>query len=132
MWIFKDTFIQRSSRYNGNAWRPKLLVYLNGGKAEKAELRKEDPELFHYFDQVSTILQNHKVPNLPVEYVLMLRVCFLPECPHPVCRQGATAQSVTHWYEHGPLLSYIPFPVPDEEDHGAVLVLNVIFVLVIT
>ena len=41
-----------------------------------------------------------------------LKACYKESCTHPVCKNGKpTNDSV--WFSQGPLIEYLPFPVPD-------------------
>lgn len=52
------------------------------------------------------------IPRLPANYVFFLKACYQPSCEHPVCQRGRPS-SPHHWFEGGPLISQLPFPVPD-------------------
>ncbi len=92
--------------------RPLLLLFLRGSKQKKVELRNEHPELYHHFEMVWNLRNRHMVPNLPSNYVFFLRCCYLTVCCHPECQQGPPSIPLT-WFEGGPPLTCIPFPVPD-------------------
>lgn len=52
------------------------------------------------------------IKNLPENYVFMLYPCYKKNCPHPVCVNGKpTSEPV--WFKGGPLLTYVPLPIPD-------------------
>ena len=92
--------------------RQNLLVYLRGTKAAKAELKKKEPNQYHYFEQVWNLRNQHMVPNLPSGYVFALKACYKEGCIHPVCKNGKPAND-SLWFPGGPSIQYLPFPVPD-------------------
>ena len=44
--------------------------------------------------------------------MFFLLPCYESRCPHPACEKGKPEQEPT-WFENGPPISYLPFPVPD-------------------
>ena len=52
------------------------------------------------------------VKDIPSNYVFYLVCCLKPDCCHPVCKSQSVAQLPT-WYSGGPVISYIPLPIPD-------------------
>ena len=56
--------------------RTYLLQYLKGSKQQVERLKKEQPSLYAYFEQVWQIRQCHMVPNLPAQYAFFS--CLLP------------------------------------------------------
>ena len=51
------------------------------------------------------------VKGLPEQYVFFLLPCYETDCVHPVCQRGRPDVEMT-WFEGGPSLPEIPFPVP--------------------
>ena len=92
--------------------REKLLRYLKGSRKEKIKLQREHPQEYSRFEEVWSVRGRHMVKEVPTQYVFMLLPCYQPGCPHPVCERGKPEQEST-WFENGPPISYIPFPVPD-------------------
>lgn len=94
--------------------RPLLLTFLKGSKKAKASLKEQQPLLYDYFDDVWNLRTRHMVDKLPSQYVFQLLPCFQEGCLHPICILGKPETEFC-WYEGGPLLSYLPFPIPDPE-----------------
>ena len=92
--------------------RQSLLVFLKGKAKERMQLKESNPELFKYFENVWKVHENHMNKDLPENYMFMLNLCFKPECPHPLCVDKSVGRDAA-WYEHGPLVSYIPVPMVD-------------------
>ena len=90
----------------------KLDVFLKGSKKKKEELKREDPESFAEFDRIWTIRNSHMAHGLP-SYVFYLYCCYKPDCEHPICQFQPRPESVPTWYSGGPLITHLPFPVPD-------------------
>jgi hypothetical protein len=92
--------------------RESLLVFLRGKPEQKDELRKANPSLYQYFKRVWTVREKHMNRDVPAQYCFVLTLCHQKGCPHPLCQ----TESVKHfWFENGPPLTYIPFPVADPE-----------------
>lgn len=89
-----------------------LLVFLCGSKKKKVELQNEHPEIYRYFEMVRSLRKQHMVPKLPSNYVFFLRCCYSADCCHPVHQQGPPSVPLT-WFEGGPPITCLPFPVPD-------------------
>lgn len=83
--------------------RQNLLIYLRGSKSTKAELKKKEPNQYHYFELVWNLRKRYIVPNLPINYVFALKACYKEGCTHPVCKNGKpTNDSV--WFSGGPTI----------------------------
>ena len=52
------------------------------------------------------------VTSLPTQYTFFLVCCLKPDCSHPICKSQNLTNYPT-WYSGGPLVSYIPLPIPD-------------------
>lgn len=94
------------------ARRQGLLVFLKGNAKEGMQLKQSNPDLFKYFENVWIVRENHMNKALPEFYIFMLNVCLKPECPHPLCADKSARRDAV-CYENGPVLSYIPVPIPD-------------------
>lgn len=92
--------------------RPLLNTFLNGRKKAKETLKVEQPELYDYFQEIWDLRTRHMVKNLPSQYLFQLLPCFQEGCPHPVCTSGKPPNEYC-WYQGGPLISYLPIPIPD-------------------
>lgn len=92
----------------------KLLVFLKGSKSSKESLKQSSPQLYAKFESVWDVRRRHMVHGLPSQYIFMLRCCFEPGCPHPLCRRGKPA-SVPTWYREGPPITHLPLPFEDVE-----------------
>ena len=95
----------------------KLLVFLKGAKKEKLNLQTNHPDIYEQFLAIWNIRNSHIIDNLPSQYVFMLKCCYKPDCMHPVCKNGKLGQPEV-WYEGGPLITTLPFPVKDENRPG--------------
>jgi hypothetical protein len=92
--------------------RESLLVFLRGKLEQKDELRKANPSLYQYFERVWTVREKHMNRDVLAQYCFVLTLCHQKGCPHPLCQ----TESVKHfWFENGPPLTYIPFPIADPE-----------------
>ena len=94
------------------ARRQSLLVFLKGNAKERMQLKQSNPDLFKNFENVWSVRENHMNKALPENYIFMLNLCLKPECPHPLCADKYVRRDAV-WYENGPVLSYIPVPIPD-------------------
>ena len=92
--------------------REALLIFLRGNPKKKDELKAASPTLYQHFERVWSVRQSHMDHIVPAQYAFILTLCYKPECSHPLCH-GATREQC--WFENGPPLSYIPFPIPDPE-----------------
>jgi hypothetical protein len=92
--------------------RERLLKFLKGSQKEKVKLQREHPEEYSSFERVWSVRERHMVKDVPPQYVFFLLPCYEPECPHPACEKGKPEHEPT-WFEDGPPISYLPFPVPD-------------------
>ena len=92
--------------------REALLIFLRGNPKKKDELKAASPTLYQHFERVWSVRQSHMDHKVPAQYAFILTLCYKPECSHPLCH-GATREQC--WFENGPPLSYIPFPIPDPE-----------------
>ncbi len=54
---------------------------------------------------------NHMHKGLPDNYAYHLTLCKKSDCIHPKCQENAT-NNIT-WYENGPNIELLPFPIPD-------------------
>lgn len=91
---------------------PKLLTFLGGTKKKKVALKKLEPTLYAYFEEVWDVRSRHMVKNLPTQYVFMLTPCFKKECPHKKC-QESNYKGELKWFPNGMSLDYFPLPIPD-------------------
>ncbi len=94
--------------------RAYILQYLKGSKQQVEKLKKEQPDLYAYFEQVWKVKQSHSVPNLPVQYAFFLICCLNTQCSHPVCKKGELSE-LPKWYDGGPSISTFPLPIPDPQ-----------------
>ena len=94
--------------------RQRLIIFLRGTKKKKMELKANYPEEYEYFSKVLDVQGRHMVPNLPANYVFMLRLCYQKDCIHPLCAAGRPEKEPL-WFKDGPPLSYLPLPIPDLE-----------------
>ena len=63
-----------------------VLQYLKGSKQW---LKKENPAMYEYCEQVWNVRSNDMVANLPPQYIFFLVCCYKPHCTHPLCSQKA-------------------------------------------
>lgn len=92
--------------------REALLVFLRGKQEQKDELRAVNASLYQYFERVWAVRERHMNRNVPAQYSFVLTLCHLKECSHPLCQ----AEPVENfWFENGPPLTYIPFPIADPD-----------------
>lgn len=96
--------------YYNQSRRDNLLVFLKGSKKQKAVLKKEQPTLYKYFEEVWMVRNSHMIKGLPSQYIFALLPCYKEDCSHQLCQK----EEGRRWYENGPPLSYIPFPIPDQ------------------
>lgn len=68
--------------------RQHLLTFLKGTKKAKEKLKQEHPTLYHYFQEVWDVRNNHSDDSLPQKYVFFLKSCASSGCPHPLCQEG--------------------------------------------
>ena len=54
------------------------------------------------------------VKGLPSQYVLVLLPCYKHDCSHQLCGKSKPEKERL-WYENGPNLRNIPFPIPDQK-----------------
>ena len=54
------------------------------------------------------------VKGLPSQYVLVLLPCYKHDCIHQLCGKSKPEKERL-WYENGPNLRNIPFPIPDQK-----------------
>ena len=94
--------------------RDHLLVFLKGSKKQKAVLKKEQSTLYTYFEEVWKVRNSHMVKGLPCQYVFVLLPCYKHDCSHELCGKGKPEKDRL-WYENGPPLRNIPFPIPDQK-----------------
>jgi len=85
--------------------RDHLLVFLKGSKKQKAVLKKEQSTLYSYFEEVWKVRNSHMVKGLP---------CYKHYCSHELCGKGKPEKD-SLWYENGPPVRNIPFPIPDQK-----------------
>ena len=92
--------------------RLKLLTFLRGTKKEREALKKLEPTLYAYFQEVWEVRSRHMVKNMPEQYVFMLLPCFQTNCSHVKC-QTSEHKLELKWFPNGPSLEYFPVPIPD-------------------
>ena len=90
---FGETVIKLFQRADSSEFQCQrhLMVYLKGSKKKQDQLRLEQPELFAYFDKVTELKRRHQVDGLPAQYLFHLVCCFQSDCPHSICRNGASS-----------------------------------------
>lgn len=71
--------------------RPKLMTFLKGKKKEKEALKRLEPALYSYFQDVWGVRNRHMVKDLPQPYVFMLLPCKAKHCPHPRCQDNGNS-----------------------------------------
>ena len=100
--------------------RNDLLTFLKGKKKEKDKLRSDKPELFDYFSSVHHMIDRHSVKKYLSKYVFMLLPCFETNCIHPICKKGRHESKFDdiRWFAGGPKITYLPIPIPDDENEG--------------
>ena len=76
--------------------------------------KKEQSTLYTYLDEVWTVRNSHIVNELPPQYLFVLLPCYKNDCSHQLCRKGKP-ENDRLWYENGPPLANIPFPIPDHK-----------------
>jgi len=96
----------------------KLLLFLKGSKKQKDQLRKDDPELFSGLQKVWDVRNAHLIHQLPSQYIFYLVCCYKEFCLHPRCQAGRPSEPL-RWYQGGPLISELPYPVPDPESRAS-------------
>eukprot|EP00732_Lithocolla_globosa_P000650 Lithocolla_globosa_v1_NODE_237_length_4940_cov_56.687001.p3 type:complete len:251 gc:universal NODE_237_length_4940_cov_56.687001:4112-4864(+) len=99
---------------------------MKGSEAKQAEVRaKISAEDYCHFLQVYTSKRNHTRRDTTRSALYML-LCYQPLCPHPSCTKfqallvlSQIPPTVPHhnrrWFEGGPLLSSLLFPIPKSE-----------------
>ena len=90
--------------------REHLLVFLKGSKKKKMELKQKQPELFPYFELISSIQQRHEVHGLPSQYLYLFVCCFQSNCPHPLCQSGKEG-ILMEWFSKGSSVHKLPLLV---------------------
>ena len=63
-----------------------------------------------YINDVWKVRNEHAVPNLPPQYVFMLKCCNGDTCNHSLCVQKVGLPS---WFPGGPSVDYLPLPIID-------------------
>jgi len=111
--IFFTKGASDANAVNNQTRRKHLLVYLKGSRKEKEALKKDEPTLYKYLDEVWMVRNNHMIKELPSQYIFLLLPCYKEGCCHELCRKGEPEEE-RRWYENGPPLTYIPFPIPDQ------------------
>ena len=94
--------------------RDKLLIFLKGSKKQKDQLQRDDPELYSSFQKVWDVRNAHLIHDLPSQYIFYLVYCYKESCLHPFCQAGRPPEPL-RWYQGGPLITGLPYPVPDPE-----------------
>ena len=92
--------------------REKLLQYLKGSNRQQEVLRRKDPQIYSYLEEVWAVRNNHMVKDLPTQYLFHLVCCYKPTCSHPFCQAG-THKELPKWFPGGPDVSYLPLPICD-------------------
>ena len=98
--------------------RQNLLTFLHGSKKSKQQLKVSNHVEYNYFENVWQVRNYHYIKDYPEQYVFLLYLCYKPTCIHPVCRKGKPVVE-PKWFDDGPILSVIPMPEKDPNDHGA-------------
>lgn len=98
--------------------REKLMVYLKGSQQRKQQLRREEPELYSYFETIWDVRLRHQVPGFPSQYLYLLVCCFQQGCPRQLC-QGGKEGIPLEWFPGGPPVNF-PSLYPTQCMHGAV------------
>ena len=92
--------------------RSKVLAFVKGNKKNRLELLNQDAHTFGFIKSVWDLRTKHQVTDLPTQYIFFLKCCHERGCIHPLC-QKQIPEAMSCWYSGGPLLSYIPKPIPD-------------------
>ncbi len=68
-----------------------------------------------YFQEIWKIREDHMVKDLPVQYLFFLVCCGKLACVHPICQRQSRegGLSIPRWYNGGPDIHFLPFPIPD-------------------
>lgn len=74
-------------------------------------MKQERPEQWKFIDKVWQVRKAHAVPNLPSQYIFLLKCCNHDGCEHPLCVQKVDFRP---WFPCGPPLDYIPLPIVDQ------------------
>ena len=92
-----------------------LQVHFNskGKKKEKEALKRSEPTLYSYFEEVWGIRNRHMVKDLTHPYVFMLLSCKAKDRPHPRGEENGNSDDGNTWFPGSPLLSYFPIPIAD-------------------
>jgi hypothetical protein len=81
----------------------------------KWKASQDHPEEIKEWEDIMNIMKRHEhYQQCP--HVFYLGCCFIPECPHPVCK--AADGSLPLWYPTGPAVSTILWPMRDNEVSG--------------
>ena len=100
--------------------RKDVLAFLKGKRKEKTQLKTDKPELLDYLERVQKMIDSHTVKQYQSKYIFMLLPCFKLGCIHPVCKKGRLESYFDdlRWFPGGPKLTYVPIPIPDEDNVG--------------
>lgn len=108
--LYKGAIDEHAKRLQDR--RHELLIFLKGSKKMKSTLKETKPNDYSYFEKIWDLRNRHMVKGLPEQYVFFLLHCYETDCVHPVCQRGRPDVEMT-WFEGGPSLPEIPFPIPD-------------------
>ena len=76
-------------------------------------LQETDPDLYSYFEMVSSIQKRHEIDvGSSGKYVFGLICCYENDCAHPVCIQGKPEKDIC-WYPGGPPVNFFLWHVKD-------------------
>ena len=92
--------------------RDMFKIYVKGNEKEKMALQNNHPDEFKAIQDVWTLRDKHMVKGLPSKYVFHLVCCYGEDCIHPECK-GGPPEELPVWYPGGPLVTFLPMPVPD-------------------
>ena len=82
-------------------------------KKEKEALKRSEPTLYSYFEEVWGIRNRHMVKDLPHPYVFMLLPCKAKDRPHPRCEENGNSDDGNTWLPGSQPLSYFRIPIAD-------------------
>ena len=93
--------------------RSDLITFPKGSLKSKLDLQERSPERYNYFTEIMNLKDSHMGKGLPDNYTYHLTLCNKSDCIHPKCQENSV-NDIT-WYENGPIIQLLPFPIPDKE-----------------
>ena len=96
-------------------WGIRKYLYSSskGRKKEKEALKRSEPTLYSYFEEVWGVRNRHMVKDLPHPYVFMLLSCNAKDRPHPRGEENGNSDDGNTWFPGSPPLRYFPIPIAD-------------------